>query len=386
MQTPAKFNWKSETALLGVVGTALVFLVFGGQWLTPEANVAVLGGCFLWLFAMILWGAVAVVHHAEALATRLGEPIGTLVLTLAAISIEVVTVTSVMLAGGENSTLARDTMYAVLMIVLNGLAGFALLLGGLRHHEQEVNVSGARAYLAVLMTLAVLGLILPNFTMSGGSATFSSPHAALMAVSALSLYGIFLWIQTTRHRDYFTRETRPDGTRTPFAIRKSEEEPAHGHAPAPYSTAVHAALLLGCLLPVFVLCKKLAAILHIGLEKSNAPHELGGFLVALLVLTPEGLGALRSAWGNAMQRSVNILLGTALSTIGLTIPAVLCVSLALGKPIMLGLSPRDTVMLVLTLLVSSLTFSSRRTNMLFGAVHLVIFLTYVALIFDLVEG
>ncbi len=386
MAEAPKAWWKAEAALAGVLATAAVFLIFGGQWLAADASTGLLAGCFVWLFLMILWGAITVVRHAEALATRLGEPLGTLVLTLAAISIEVVTVTSVMLAGGENSSLARDTMYAVLMIVLNGLAGLALLLGGLRHHEQEVNVAGARAYLAVLMTLAVLGLILPNYTLSGGGAMFSDTHALLMALSALGLYGIFLWIQTTRHRDYFTRDTRPDGTRTPFPQPKREEEPAHGHAPAPYRTWVHFVLLLGALLPVFVLCKKLAVILHYGLEKTSAPDELGGFLVALLVLTPEGLGALKSAWNNSMQRSVNILLGTALSTIGLTIPAVLGVSLALHKSIVLGLAPRETVMLALTLLVSGLTFGSKRTNILFGAVHLVIFATYVALIFDQVPG
>lgn len=382
MTAATKPWWRAEAALAAVLATAVIFLLFGGSWLSHEASSGVLGVCFLWLFAMILWGAITVVRHAEALATRLGEPIGTLVLTLAAISIEVVTVTSVMVSSGEDSTLARDTMFAVLMIVLNGLAGLALLLGGLRHHEQEVNVSGARAYLAVLMTLAVLGLVLPAYTLTGGEASFSKPQAVLMAISALGLYGIFLWIQTTRHRDYFTKEKGPSGTRVPFAQRKSEEEPAHGHGPAPYATWVHAALLVGCLLPVFVLCKKLAIILHYGLEKTSAPDELGGCLVALLVLTPEGLGALRAAWANSMQRSVNILLGTALSTIGLTIPAVLCVGLVLGKSIVLGLSPRDTVMLVLTLLVSALTFGSRRTNILFGAVHLVIFVTYLTLIFD----
>ncbi len=380
MAQNVKTGWKTEIALIAVAVTAAFFLAFGGRWLTPDAGTGLLGICFAWLFGMILWGAVTVVRHAEALATRLGEPIGTLVLTLAAISIEVVTVTSVMLAGGENTGLARDTMYAVLMIVLNGLAGFALLLGGLRHHEQEVNVTGARAYLAVLMTLAVLGLILPNFTMSGGEASFSDPHAVLMALSAIGLYGIFLWIQTARHRDYFTRE---DGAE---AAGETPHEPAHGHAPAPYGTGAHAALLLGTLLPVFVLCKKLAAILHIGIEKSHAPSEFGGFLVALLVLTPEGLGALRAAWSNSMQRSVNILLGTALSTIGLTIPAVLCVGLVIHQQIDLGLNSRDMVMLALTLLVSGLTFSGRRTNILFGAVHLVIFVTYVALIFDQAAG
>jgi len=382
MAKSLKSWWRAEAALAGVAGTAALFLIFGNRWLATDGGNGWLGFCFAWLFVMILWGAVTVVRHADALATRLGEPVGTLVLTLAAISIEVFTVVSVMRAGNENSLLARDTMYAVLMIVLNGLVGVALLLGGLRHHEQEVNVSGGRSYLSVLLTLAVLGLILPNYTQRTPGPMISNFQAVMLAAGALLLYGIFLWIQTVRHREYFSSAGRADGSSASPPAGKSESEPTHGHAHAPYRTWVHGALLVGSLLPVFLLCKQLAVLLNFGIAKAHAPDALGGFLVALLVLTPEGLGAVRAAWNNSMQRAVNILLGTALSTIGLTIPAVLCVSLIAGQPVLLGLNPRETVMLVLTLLVSLLTFSSRRTNILNGAVHLVIFAAYVVLIFD----
>jgi Ca2+:H+ antiporter len=364
-------TWRNERALLGVAATAVFFLVFD-HWIIPGHNGFILAGCFAWFFIMIFWGAIAVVRHADALAARLGEPYGTLILTLAVISIEVVTVTSVMLSSGnQNSPLARDTMYGVLMIVLNGLVGASLLIGGLRHREPELNVAGARAYLAVLTTLAVIGLILPDYTEARVGPVYSETQAAFVAVACIALYAIFLWIQTVRHRDYFVHEAA-----------KIENIPAHGHEDPPYATWVHATILLVGLIPIFILCKKLAFVLDLGLDRAHAPDALGGFVVALLVLAPEGLGALKAAWKNAMQRAINICLGSALATIGLTIPTVLVASLLTGHGLILGVGPRETTLLMLTLVVSTLTFSGQRTNVLLGAVHLVIFAVYFILIFD----
>jgi Ca2+:H+ antiporter len=364
--------WRAELALIGVFLTAAIFLVFGSTLLAHEGSDLILGLSFVWLFGMILWGAIAIVRHADALAARLGEPYGTLILTLAVISIEVVTVTSVMLSSADqNSTLARDTMYGVLMIVLNGLVGASLLIGGLRHGEPEFNITGARSYLAVLTTLAVIGLVLPDFTVARGGAVFSHTQAAFVALACVALYAIFLWIQTMRHRDYFIHEAA-----------KIENIPAHGHDEPPYQTWCHAVLLVGGLIPIFILCKKLAVILDVGIDRTDAPPALGGFLVALLVLSPEGLGSLKAAWKNAMQRAINICLGSALATIGLTIPAVLIVSLLTHQYLILGVGPRETTLLMLTLLVSTLTFSGQRTNVLLGAVHLVIFAAYFIVIFD----
>jgi Ca2+:H+ antiporter len=374
MDKRSKTWWRAEAALLGVAITAVVFLLFGKPLLNAEAPLPVLGASFVWLFGMIIWGAIAVVRHADSLATRLGEPYGTLILTLSAISIEV--------SGGSNPYLARDAMYGVLMIVLNGLVGGSLLLGGLRHREPEVNIEGARAYLAVLITISVLGMVLPDYTEAAAVAMFSDTQALLMALAALFLYAIFLWIQTVRHRDYFTSAIHRDGTRVPYANTNVAEAPAHGDAPAPYKTWIHTTLLIGGLVPIFLLCKKLAVLLALGIDRAHAPPALGGFLVALLVLTPEGMGALRAAWHNQMQRAMNISLGSALATIGLTIPAVLTASLLLKKPVALGLGEREVVLLQLTLLVSVITFSGRRTNILLGAVHLIIFAAYFVVIFD----
>jgi Ca2+:H+ antiporter len=365
---------RAELPLVCVTLTAGFFLTLGAPLLGPASSHLVLGLCFLWLFAMIFWGAVSIVRHADFLAARLGEPYGTLILTLAVISIEVVTVTSVMLASKDNpdnAVLARDTMYGVVMIVLNGLVGGSLLLGGLRHGEPEFNITGARSYLAVLLTLGVIGLILPDYTVAVPEAAFSTTQAIFVAAACIALYGIFLWIQTARHRDYFVHE-----------VARIENIPAHGHAEPPYKTWVHGAVLVGGLIPVFVLCKKLAHLLDAGLDQTGAPAALGGFLVALLVLAPEGLGAFQAAWKNSMQRAVNICLGSALATIGLTIPAVLGVSLYVGQPLILGIGPREITLLALTFLVSTITFSGQRTNVLLGAVHLVIFAAYFIVIFD----
>jgi Ca2+:H+ antiporter len=364
--------WRTELALICVALTAAFFLFIGTGWVNENLSHLVLTACFAWLFAMIFWGAVAIVRHADALAARLGEPYGTLILTLAVISIEIVTVASVMLtSGGENPQLARDTMYGVVMIVLNGLVGASLLLGGLRHGEPEFNIAGARSYLAVLTTLGVIGLILPDYTVASAGATFSKTQAAFVAAACVALYAVFLWIQTIRHRDYFIHEAAT-----------IENIPAHGHEEPPYRTGVHAAILLLGLVPIFILCEKLALFLDLGIGEAGAPPALGGFLVALLILAPEGLGALKAAWKNALQRAVNICLGSALATIGLTIPAVLLVSLCTGQSLILGLGPRETTLLALTFIVSSLTFSGQRTNILLGAVHLVIFAAYFILIFD----
>ena len=314
-------------------------------------------------------------RHADALADILGEPYGTLILTLAVIGIEVALIASIMLTGEQAPTLARDTMFAVLMIVLNGLAGAALLLGGLRHHEQDYNLQGARAYIGVILPLAVLALVLPKYTVTTAEATYSEGQAALFAVVTATLFAVFLAIQTGRHRSYFTPRPHPEGQPSPGASQEANHGPRYG-------TPYHAAMLLLTLLAIVLLSKRFAALVDFGIVQLAAPVALGGAMVAVVVLTPEGLAALRAAWDNRLQRSINLLLGSALSTIGLTVPAVLAISLVTGKPVTLGLDDASTVLLVLTLLVSALNFGGVRTNLMQGAVHLALFAVYLALIFS----
>ena len=361
-----------EEWLLGVsAGTSLVFLVAGERLLGDLSNPWWTATLFLWLFAVVLWSALAVVRHADCLAATLGEPYGTLILTLSAISIEVMMIATMMRHGENNPTLARDTMFAVVMIILNGMVGLSLLLGGLRHREQHYNLQGANAYLSVLIPLAVLGLIMPNYTVSTPGPTYSPLQEEFLILMSVGLYGAFLLIQTTRHRSYFVSEHGGDEGEGEGRLRLRLR-------PMPF----HTVLLAAYLLPVVFLAEKLALPLDYGIEMMGVPQDLAGVAVAVLVATPEAIGAVKAALANRMQRSVNIFLGSVLSTIGLTIPAVLAITLLTGKTIILGLQNSDFVMLLLTLTVSVVTFASGRSNILQGAVHLLLFMAYLLLIFE----
>jgi Ca2+:H+ antiporter len=327
---------------------------------------------FVWLFGAAAYGAFGVVRHADAVAEKLGEPSGTLVLTFSMIAIEVAMMSTIMLHGADNPTLARDAMFATLMIVLNGVVGVALLMGALRYWEQEYNLEGARAFLVVIASLSVFALIIPNYTQTAPDPTLSPSKAELFAVTVILFYGVFLIIQTVRHRAFFT-EPKERG-------RAYDSRRVHKHAAGALS--YHAAMLLVTLIAVVLLSKFLGVLVDLGIEQLGMPAELGGVVIAVLVLSPEGLSALKAALENNLQRAVNICLGSALATIGLTIPAVLTIGLLAHLSVHLGLDPVQQVLLILTtLFVSALTFGGSRTNVLQGLVHLLLFAIYIALIF-----
>ncbi|HMH19106.1 MAG TPA: hypothetical protein VK572_13265 [Burkholderiales bacterium] len=363
---------RGEWALVVNFATTVLFLFFGAGWLAALSHPVWFSVVSLWLFLAMMLSAFAVVRHAEALAAKLGEPFGTLILTLAVTGIEVMMITAIMYAGKGHSALARDAMMAVVMIVLNGMLGLSLMLGGLRHHEQAYNLQGANAFLAVILPLAVLGLVLPRFTMSSPGPTLSPLQAGFLVVMSLVLYAVFLGIQTSRHRDYFV---------TPKARGAGRKE---GYAPGQelQSVPYHAALLVIYVLPLVVLSKQIAVPINHTIQVLHAPAALGGFLVSVLILSPESLGAVRAALSNELQRSVNILLGSVLASIGLTIPAVLVIGMVTDQTIVLGLDAIDSTLLVLTLVLSMLTFAAERTNVLLGAVHLLLFFAYLMFMFE----
>jgi Ca2+:H+ antiporter len=366
---------RTEWPLLVSIATTVLFLVFGKGWLTDLSNSAWFALMLGWLFGAILVSAFAVVRHAEALAVRLGEPFGTLVLTLSMSGMEMMMITAVMYSGPGESSLARDTMLAIVMIVLNGLVGVSLLLGGLRYHEQTYNLYGANAFLAVILPLAVLGLVLPSFTVSSPGPTLSPLQSTFLILMSIGLYGVFLAIQTVRHRDYFV---------SPGAAGAATNHPgAETHDGLEVRSArYHSLLLLTYVLPIVLLAKQIAVPIGYGIQVLGAPAALGGLLVAVLILSPESLAAVRAALANQLQRSINLALGTALSSISLTIPAVLTIGFITDKTIILGLDAANAVLLSLTLVVSMLTFALERTNVLLGAVHLLLFLAYLMLIFQ----
>jgi Ca2+:H+ antiporter len=309
----------------------------------------------------------AAVYHAEVVAHRTGEPFGTLVLALAVTVIESALIVSVMLtAPADNAALARDTMFAAVMIVCNGIVGLCLLSGGMRHHEQGFQVQGASVALAVLAALTTLTLILPNVTTSVTGPVFSTSQLVFAGAASLVLYGSFVFVQTVRHRDYFLPA---DGG----------NEEAHAPPPSGATALVSAVLLLAALVAVVGLAKALTPTLEMGVARLDAPKSVVGIVIAALVLLPEGVAALRAAQANRLQTSLNLALGSALASIGLTIPTVAGVSIALRQPLELGLGAKEEVLLALTLLVGVITLGTGRTTVLQGIVHMVIFAAFVFL-------
>ena len=362
-------SWWREWPLALAVST-LVAALLGKGWIASALGQPVLLiGLLAVLCGVILTAAIAIVRHAEELAHRLGEPAGTLLLTLVITGLEVAMVAFVMSTGVEKPTLARDTMFAVVMLVLNGFIGFALLLGGLRHHEQPYNLQSANAFLLMILPLTVLGLVLPNFTRATPGATLSTFQMVFLSLMSVGIYAVFLFVQNRRHRGFFTMPEEP-----------GEPEKAETHSARPM---LYHAVMLGLYgLPLVLLAKQMAAPLDALVLKLHAPPAIGGFIMATLVLAPESIAAIRAALANHLQRSVNVLLGSVLASIGLTIPLVIAVSLATGRTLVLGLDATDMVMLLLTLVTSILTFSLPRTNILPGCVHLLLFGAYLMLLFD----
>ena len=327
------------------------------------------------IFAVMLLAVFRVVHHAECLAEIFGEPFGTLILTLSVIGIEVAVITAVMLAGDNNPALARDTMFSVLMIVLNGLVGLSLLMGGWHHGLQVFNLSGTNAYLVVLLPVAITSLVLPSFTTSAPGCGLSSLQTVSQITISMILYGVFLLFQTVQSPMAFQQPLPESG----------EPEPLHTHEGLDVrSTYFHIAGLALALIPLVLMSKKLAVYVDFGIGQVGAPAALGGVVVAIMILTPEALAALDAAKHNQLQRAVNICLGSALATISLTVPAVLIAAMIVGLPVELGLESPEIVLLALTLTlsISIVTFVGSRTNALQGVVHLAVFFAYAILIFD----
>ncbi len=323
------------------------------------------GGLVMALAGAILIATVfAAVHHAEVIACRVGEPFGTLVLALAVTVIETALIVSVMIsAPADSAALARDTVFAAVMIVCNGIVGLCLLLGGARHHEQGFQLQGASAALAVLVALISLALILPSYVAPELGPVYSPMQLVFAGLVALVLYGSFVFVQTGRHRDYF------------LPVEADDEE-AHAPPPSRQAAIFSAVLLLVSLVAIVGLAKLLTPIVELGVARLNVPKAVVGVIIAMLVLMPEALAAVRAALNNRLQTSLNLALGSALATIGLTIPAVAVVSIALGQPLALGLDAKDQAMLAVTLLLGVITLGTGRTTVLQGVVHIVMFIAF----------
>lgn len=328
----------------------------------------------LWLIilmAVLLIGSViTAVHQAEVVAHKVGEPLGTLILAVCVTIIEVALIVSIMLSAGEDGGLiARDSVFAVIMIVMNGVIGISILLGCLRHHILSFRVEGSNSGLTVLIAMTFMILIVPNFTTTTLGPTFSDSQLMFAGVLSLVLYGTFVFVQTVRHRDYFLQQNEP--------VLKSSA--SNVIAPSNTKTYFSGILLLISLVAVVLLAKALSPSIELAIDMMGAPRAVVGIAIALLVLLPEGVAATRAAINNRLQNSLNLSIGSALASIGLTIPAVAFVSIVFDLPISLGVDALGMTFLGLTFLLSILTIAIGRATVLQGAVHLVVFAAYLFL-------
>jgi Ca2+:H+ antiporter len=317
--------------------------------------------------AALLVAVSTAVHHAEVIAHRIGEPYGTLGLALAVTVIEAALVLSIMLAGGVDAySVPRDTIYAAVMIIANGVVGVCLMLGGLHHGEQSFRIEGTGSGLAALVALSGLVLVLPALTISAPNDMYTESQLIFVASASLSLWVVFVFIQN-RHRDYFLPAGAPD------------DENIHAAPPTVRQTWASAVLLIVSLVAVVGLAKVLSVPLEQGITALGAPKATVGILIAVIVLLPETIAALRAAIANRLQTSMNLAIGSALASIGLTVPVVVLAAVLLDLPVRFGLSPKDMALLALTFVVSAITLGSGRTNMMQGAVHLVLFAAFLFL-------
>ncbi len=353
-----------SAAPIAVPVIAIVLLV--ATWNRP-LQVAIVA-----LVAIVLIGAVlAAVHHAEVVAHRVGEPLGSIVLAVAVTVIEVGLIITLMISGGHSTeTLARDTAFAAVMITCNGIVGLSLLLGSLRHGLPRFNPEGTGAALGVVATLAGLTLVLPTFTTSASGGRFTGAQLAFIAVAAVALYVAFISTQTGRHRDFFLpMDSSGDVI----------EGGSHAATPSTRTTAISGVMLAASLLAVVGLGHAVSPAIETGVAAAGIPSTFVGVVIALIVLLPEGLAASRAALRDRMQTSLNLAYGSSIASIGLTIPAIAVASIWLEGPLVLGLGPVQIVLLVLTMIVATLTVIPGRATRLQGLVHLIIFAAFVFL-------
>ncbi|GEA50788.1 calcium:proton antiporter [Vibrio inusitatus NBRC 102082] len=361
-------NFIKQEYVLFIAALTVVFFKSGGDSVLATELSSYEGmSLTVILFVVAMAAIFAVVRHSDALAIKLGDPYGTLILTLSVISLEVVMISSVMLTGDANPLLARDTMFAVVMAVLNGLVGITLLIGGMKHHTQDYNLDGLKSYLVVITPLAILCLVLPNFTAVDHSGSMSLALTITLVFASVVVYSVFLYIQTKSHTHFFIDD------------RHHDEHEFHGPM---RSNLYHSIMLVAHLGVVILMAKSIAIPIDGAIAKLGAPQALGGLIVAILILAPEAVGAGKAALNNQLQRAMNLYFGSVLATIALTVPAVLLISQVLSEPIVLGLGSAEAVLLVTTLVMTGISFSSGKTNALTGTVHLILFIAYIILMFE----
>lgn len=358
----------------------VLFLWNGSAWLSQPMTIGMAIACFAALFGTILLGSFGVVREADHLAHALGEPYGTLILTLSIVSIEVILIAAVMLGPSDAPTIARDSIFAVMMIIMNLVTGLCLVAGAWRHGEQEYNGQGALAFISMTLVLAGVALIVPN-TLTTGNGTFWPSQAISVALLTAALYAAFLALQIGPYKTHFMQP--PAGE---MSIRRGTVA-----APSAAATAqsgsnrrkllTHTVVLIALMIPIVLLAHDLAVVIDYGVATAGAPVAVGGVLIAIIVFTPESITAVKAALNNETQRAINLCLGAFVSTVGLTVPAVLAVGLATGKTVVFGISPTETVLFGLTVGLTAMTYLGRRTSITQGLLHLMVFAVFTLMLF-----
>lgn len=358
-----------------------LFMLFGADWLGVPLSTATATAAFIVLFITILAASFGVVCEADHLAHQLGEPYGTLILTLSIVAVEVILIVSVLLGPGEFPTIGRDSIFAVMMIILNLVMGICLIAGWACHGDQEFNAQGAVAYLSMIVLLTGIALVLPNYTSVAGN--FSATQAVGISVLTGLLYGVFLWMQMRSHRRYFVQPPQGSMTIKAMNILQTEQDTciSTSGSHAPRTLVIRACVLLALILPIVLLAHYLAIVMDYGIAATGAPIAVGGVFIAIIVFTPESITAVKAAMNDEMQRAINLCLGAFVSTVGLTVPAVLVIGLITGKQVIMGITNAEIVLFIITAALSVLTFNGQRTSLIQGYMHLTVFAVFGLLLF-----
>lgn len=380
-------NTRIRLVLVWII--VLGFMLVGNRFLgdSIDSTTAAIG--FLILLTTIIGAAFGVVKEADELAHKLGEPYGTLILTLSIVSIEVILISAVMLGPGEFPTIGKDSIFSVMMIIMNLVIGLCILLGGLKYGEQEYNAQGTTSYLGMIIMLGGISMMLPNFIEGAGQGMFSNTQAIVLSSLVVVLYGLFLFMQMKGYQHLYI-QPKAGSMEIPFSERYSSTIPKNEEIPAEIQSSknnkneilIRSLILLGMILPIVLLSHNMATVVDYGIKAAQLPPLLGGVLIAIIVFTPESMTAVKAALNNEFQRAINLCHGAFVSTVGLTVPSVLIVGMLTGKTVLFGLSATETILFVITLLLSLITFLGKRTTPVMGIMHLVLFFVFIMLIFN----
>ncbi|WP_316817550.1 hypothetical protein [Pedobacter nyackensis] len=362
-----------------------VFYAFGDSFFGENMSGTAAVVIFITLLATIITASFGVVKEADELAHKLGEPYGTLILTLSIVSIEVILIAAVMLGPGEFPTIGKDSIFSVMMIIMNLVVGLCVLFGSLKHGEQEYNAQGTLTYISMIVLLGGMSLMLPNVIVGMGNGAFTTMQAIVISTLIVILYGFFLLLQMKGYRHLYIQPQK--GAMEILFARRNQSDVTtteHSKAETPGSKneiLIRSLVLIAMILPIVLLSHNMAVVVDYGIKAADLPPILGGVLIAIIVFTPESITAIKAALNNETQRAINLCHGAFVSTVGLTVPAVLIIGLVTGKTVLFGISSTETILFLITVCLSFLTFFGKRTTPISGIMHLVLFAVFIMLIF-----